>query len=109
MSAAQARKDAGFSLQEAARRARVCATYLRRIELHGDAPYVLAMRLANLYGCSTNLFLYAPTAPKTKKIKGPSRRPKSLSDGRKPPSARRESLEKNWSNNHEEPDTLPNQ
>jgi len=94
--AAQARQDAGFPLEEAARRVRVCPAYLRRIELHGDAPYVLAMRLAHLYGCSTNLFLFAPTAP-TKTIKGPSRRLKPLTAGRKPVPARRKSSRKNRS------------
>ena len=97
-SAAQARQDAGFSLAEAARRARVCSVYLRRIELHGNAPYVLATRLAHLYGCSTNLFLHTSPAANqdvdpvaNKQNKGLSRRPQPLPDGRKPSATRRSS------------------
>lgn len=55
--AEQARKQAGLTLEEAARRARICPAYLRRVELHGNAPYVLARRLASLYGCSMMVFL----------------------------------------------------
>lgn len=77
LSAVQARQDAGLSLQQAAKLARVCPAYLRRVEKHGDAPYVLAMRLARLYSCSANIFLFVPQ-------EGPSRRLQSLSAGRKP-------------------------
>lgn len=55
--AAQARDTAGLTLQQAARHARVGESYLRRVELHGGAPYVLARRLARLYCCSIHLFL----------------------------------------------------
>lgn len=54
---ADAREDAGFTVEQAAHRARICPAYLRRIERHGRAPYVLAKRLARLYGCPCNLFL----------------------------------------------------
>jgi len=105
--AAQARQESGFSLTEAARRARVCPAYLRRIELHGKAPYVLATRLAHLYSCSVNLSLYAP--PETTKAatelvvqepvvkqgsEGLSRRPKPLPDDRKPSATRCKSARK---------------
>lgn len=98
--AAQARQEAGLSLAEAARRARICPIYLRRIELHGNAPYVLAKRLAHLYSCSANLFLYAPSAT-TKVVtefvvtsEGLSRRPQPLHDGRKPSATRRKRTRK---------------
>ena len=55
--AIQAREAAGFSLREAARRSRIHPRYLRRIEKGGGAPYVLAVRLAHMYGCSVGIFL----------------------------------------------------
>jgi transcriptional regulator with XRE-family HTH domain len=55
--AQRAREAAGFSLGDAARRARVSPNYLRRIELHGGASYVLAKRLCRIYRCSIHLFL----------------------------------------------------
>jgi transcriptional regulator with XRE-family HTH domain len=55
--AIQAREAAGYTLIQAARRARVSPIYLRRIEKHGKAPYVLACRLRALYGCSIHAFL----------------------------------------------------
>ena len=54
-----ARLNAGFTLERAAKKARVVPAYLRRIELHGRAPYVLAARLASLYQCPITVFLYA--------------------------------------------------
>jgi transcriptional regulator with XRE-family HTH domain len=57
--AEQARIAAGLTVKEAARRARVVPSYLRRVERHGGAPWVLAQRLAFIYNCSANLFLYA--------------------------------------------------
>ncbi len=89
---AQARQDAGLSVPEAARRVRVSPAYLRRIEIHGDAPYVLAVRLANLYRCSANLFLYASTAP-SKTINGPSR-PAPTADRKSAPARRRNAKKK---------------
>lgn len=55
--ATQARNNVGLTLKQAARRARVGDSYLRRIELHGGASYVLAQRLARLYQCSIHVFL----------------------------------------------------
>lgn len=52
-----AREQAGLTVEQAARRARVGAIYLLRIEKHGRAPFVLATRLARLYGCRCDLFL----------------------------------------------------
>ena len=51
-----ARELSGFSLEEAAKRARISPRYLRRIEQRG-APYVLARRLAALYQCPIDFFL----------------------------------------------------
>lgn len=53
-----ARQATGLSVEEAARRAHICTAYLRTIERRGGASYGLAIRLARLYGCSANLFLY---------------------------------------------------
>ena len=55
--AEKARIEAGLTKAQAAERARVCVSYLRRIELHGRAPYVLATRLAHIYGCPIDIFL----------------------------------------------------
>ena len=59
--AQRAREAAGLCLADAARRARVSPNYLRRIELHGGAPYVLAKRLCRIYRCSIHLFLPSST------------------------------------------------
>lgn len=56
--AASARDRAGLTLEDAARRARIGVSYLRQVERSGDCSYVLAMRLARLYRCSANVFLY---------------------------------------------------
>jgi len=65
--ASQARESAGLSLDEAAKRARVCSAYLRAVERRGGASFVLAMRLARLYSCSANVFLYTGReTPETK-------------------------------------------
>lgn len=89
--ATQARITARLSLKEAARRARVSSTYLRRIELHGDVPLVLASRLANLYNCSLNLFLFSSEKEikSNKSSKGSSRRKPPLSSVRKPLAAKK--------------------
>jgi transcriptional regulator with XRE-family HTH domain len=55
--AMQARINAGLTVQEAARRSRISAAYLRRIEQHGGASWVLACRLAALYQCRIDVFL----------------------------------------------------
>lgn len=69
--AASARGRAGLSLEEAAHRARIGVSYLRQVERSGDCSYVLAMRLARLYRCSANVFLYTTKkgseTPKTSK------------------------------------------
>jgi len=62
-----AREAAGLSLEEAAKRARVCVAYLRAIERHGGASYGLAVRLSRLYGCSANVFLYRAKGSETPK------------------------------------------
>jgi hypothetical protein len=56
--AAQARAQAGLALEDAAKRAHVCTSYLRAVEIRGGASYSLALRLARLYGSSANIFLY---------------------------------------------------
>ena len=73
--ASVARENAGLSLIEAARRARVSPSYLRQVERHG-ASYVLARRLAMLYGCSLNTFLPSTgdRTPQARKV-GESRTP----------------------------------
>jgi transcriptional regulator with XRE-family HTH domain len=63
--AAIARMKAGLSLEEAAKRARVCSAYLRRIERSGGCSYPLAVRLARLYRCSANVFLYRSKGSET--------------------------------------------
>jgi hypothetical protein len=50
--------NVGFSLRRAAKLVRVEPEYLRRVEIHGGAPYVLAVRLSRLYQCSMQIFLY---------------------------------------------------
>ena len=72
--ATEAREAAGLTLAQAARRARVGTAYLRRIERHGAAPYVLAVRLAGLYGCRMDVFL-----------QGQPQRPQRAGAGRNPP------------------------
>src|SRR5579863_1246636 len=75
MSARDAREKAGLSVEEAAKRARVCVPYLRAVERRGGASYVLAMRLARLYRCSATIFLYRTKGSETPK-NAPGRRPK---------------------------------
>jgi len=54
--AATARASAGFTLEQAAKRARITSAYLRQVEKRG-ASYSLAKRLAALYGCPIDTFL----------------------------------------------------
>lgn len=58
--AANARNRAGLTIEDAAQKARVCTQYLRGIERGRGTycSYPLALRLARLYGCSANVFLY---------------------------------------------------
>jgi transcriptional regulator with XRE-family HTH domain len=65
-SAAQAREAAGFTLEQAAKKARICTSYLRAIEKgRGTCSYPLAMRLSRLYRCSANVFLYTKKGSET--------------------------------------------
>jgi len=52
------REAAGLTLLDAARHAGVTPDYLRRIERQGQAPYVLAQKLARRYGCSSMIFAH---------------------------------------------------
>jgi len=54
--ATEARIAAGLTLEEAARRARICASYLKQVERH-SAPYCLALRLSHIYECPIDVFL----------------------------------------------------
>lgn len=65
--ATEARKAAGLTIAEAARLARVSPAYLRRVEREG-ASFVLAQRLARLYGVGIDAFIQfrkAGNLPKT--------------------------------------------
>ncbi len=55
--AARAREAAGFTLDRAAKRARVAKEFLARLEKHGGFSYPLAVRLASLYHCPLDCFL----------------------------------------------------
>jgi hypothetical protein len=50
------REAAGLSLLEAARSVGIAPEYLQRIERRGQAPYVLAEKLARRYRCSAMIF-----------------------------------------------------
>jgi transcriptional regulator with XRE-family HTH domain len=52
-----ARRAQGLSLTEAAKRTRLSARYLRRIELHGCDSYGTAQKLAWLYQAPLDAFL----------------------------------------------------
>ncbi|MEN6415837.1 MAG: helix-turn-helix transcriptional regulator [Armatimonadota bacterium] len=54
--ATKARLAAGLTLEEAAKRARVCVAYLRSVEREG-ASFVLATRLSRIYNCGMDEFL----------------------------------------------------
>ena len=54
----EARQAAGLTLEEAARLARVGQIYLRRVEKHGGASWVLCRRLSRLYGAPLDTFVY---------------------------------------------------
>jgi len=58
MTAEAARKQVGLSVEDVAKRLRRCPRYIRQIELHGKAPEHLARRLAQLYQCPMEHFLY---------------------------------------------------
>jgi hypothetical protein len=58
--AERARREAGFSLEEAAKRLRLSPRYWRNIELHGGADIPLARRAAKLFSCDGNVFIFSP-------------------------------------------------
>lgn len=49
MSPEELRKEQGLSLVQMAEKIRICPAYLRRIELHGKAPWMVAQRMAKHY------------------------------------------------------------
>jgi len=54
----KARVSAGYAtVADAARRMRLSAAYLARLEHGGCAPYHTACRLAAVYGCSMNIWM----------------------------------------------------
>jgi transcriptional regulator with XRE-family HTH domain len=57
-----AREAAGLSVDQAAKRARLCSRYVRQLELHGRAPLPTAQVLARIYRCPVTLFLYPAPA-----------------------------------------------
>lgn len=57
MTPIQAREAAGLALDEAAALVGIGPNYLRRIERHGHAPYVLALRLSRHYRCRLDVFI----------------------------------------------------
>ncbi len=54
-----ARERASVPLEEAAKRAHYSVAYLRHMEKHGGVPWVIGERLARLYGCCCQVFLYS--------------------------------------------------
>ena len=58
--AERARVEAGFTLEQAAKKMRLTSRYLRQIERNGNASVKTARRLAQLYKCSGDLFLFPP-------------------------------------------------
>lgn len=55
--AADARRAAGLTLEQAAKKARISPRYLRQVERHG-ANFALAELLAQIYRCEITVFLY---------------------------------------------------
>jgi transcriptional regulator with XRE-family HTH domain len=74
-----AREAAGLGREEAAQRAGITLTYLRSVERVG-ASYVLARRLARIYGCAIDSFLPPPGGGTPRKGGGRSRtsRPRAV-------------------------------
>ena len=58
--AEHARIQAGYSLEAAAQELGYSVRYLRSLELNGGASLPLARKLAALYGCDGNVFIYPP-------------------------------------------------
>lgn len=67
--AKSARMAAGLSVEAAAKRARISADYLKRVERRG-APYSLARCLARIYRCRIDLFLISRVAEPPKRRRG---------------------------------------
>ncbi len=57
MTPREIRKAAGISAADMAARARICTSYLLRLERNGRAPERMALRLSRLYGCRMELWL----------------------------------------------------
>lgn len=66
-SAARARKSAGLTPLQAAKRARVSKDYLLRLERTGGISFPLAQRLARAYNCRIDTFLSGNRTPNTTK------------------------------------------
>src|SRR5579872_7232393 len=82
--AVAARQTAGLNLEEAAKKAQICPAYLRAVERRGGASYVLAMRLARLYGCSANVFLYSKGSETPERTASRQRRSLTKTSERRP-------------------------
>ena len=54
---AEARERAGLTIEQAARKARISAAYLRKVERGGCDSFPLAERLSEILGCRIDLFL----------------------------------------------------
>lgn len=54
-----ARIQAGYSLEEAARKLKLSPRYLRHLERHGGAPPKTARRMSNLYHYPGNTFIHS--------------------------------------------------
>lgn len=52
-----AREAAGLTIEQAAKKAGLSPEYLRRLERRG-APFYTAERLAAIYGCRMDVFLF---------------------------------------------------
>ena len=66
-----ARKSAGLTPEEAARKARICVEYLAKVERGGAVSQVLARRLAALYRCRIEVFLPPSCWTGTAQTRGP--------------------------------------
>ena len=57
MNATIAREQAGMTIEQAAKKARVGVRYLASLEKRGGFSFVLASRLTKVYGCRIDNFL----------------------------------------------------
>ena len=62
--ASEARESAGLSLEKAAKKIGICPRYLRRFEIHGGATFHQAEKLALLYQCPMDYFLFPTVVSK---------------------------------------------